>query len=138
MAHTEARAWWSDVEHLQDVYARTDEARRRADRADDAHHAARERQHVDAEAVGTSAPPRRGAHPKGTAIPARRTIEIRGRTVPPPAVPRSVEIERRRPPRRPIERVGARPDRVAMWALLMGLVLILVAVGTADASALAR
>lgn len=139
MAHTEARAWWADVEHLQDVYERTDEARRRADRADDVErHAARERPHVDADPVRSSAAPRRGAHPKGTAIPARRTVEIRGRTVPAPAVPRSVEIERRRPPRRPIERVGARPDRIAMWALLMGIVLILVAVGTADASVLAR
>lgn len=139
MAHIEARAWWADVEHLQDVYARTDEARRRADHADDvARHSARDRQHADADAVRPASVSRRGAHPKGTAIPARRTVEIRGRTVPAPAVPRSVEIERRRPPRRPIERVGARPDRVAMWALLMGLVLILVAVGTADASVLAR
>ena len=139
MAHIEARAWWADVEHLQDVYERTDEARRRADRADDvARHASRDRQHVDTEAVRPAAAARRGAHQKGTAIPARRTVEIRGRTVPAPAVPRSVEIERRRPPRRPIERVGTRPDRVAMWAMLMGIVLILVAVGTADASALAR
>jgi hypothetical protein len=134
MAHTEARAWWADVEHLQDVYERTDEARRRAD--DVARHTARERQHPEAEANRPAA--RRGAHVKGTAIPARRTVEIRGRTVPAPTVPRSVEIDRRRPPRRPIERVGARPDRLAMWALLMGIVLILVAVGTADASVLAR
>ena len=41
-------------------------------------------------------------------------------------------------PRRAIERVGPHPDRLALWALLMGLVLILVAVGTADASVLAR
>lgn len=137
MAHIEARAWWADVEHLQDVYERTDEARRRAGRADDrGRHASRERQHVEAEAAGPSVPARRGAHPKGTAIPARRTVEIRGRPVPAPAVPRAAEIQRRRPPRRPIERVGARPDRVAMWALLMGIVLILVAVGTADASLL--
>jgi hypothetical protein len=140
MAHTEARAWWTDVEHLQGVYARTDEARRRADRADDAaRHVSRERQPVEADAARPAASARRGAHPKGTAIPARRTIEIRGRTVPAPAVPRSsTEIERRRPTRRPVERVGARPDRVAMWAMLMGIVLILVAVGTADASVLAR
>jgi hypothetical protein len=138
MAHTEARAWWADVEHLQDSYARTDEARRRADRAEDvARHAARERQPDEVEAV-RPADARRGAHPKPTAIPARRTVEIRGRTVPAPVVPRTVEIERRRPPRRPVERVAARPDRVAMWALLMGIVLILVAVGTADASVLAR
>jgi hypothetical protein len=80
---------------------------------------------------------RRGPHARGTAVPARRTIEIRGRTVPAPAVPR-VELDRRRPPRRPIERVGPRPDRLALWALLMGLMLILVAVGTADASVLAH
>ena len=138
MAHIEARAWWADVEHLQDVYARTDEARRRADRAEDvARHASRE--HPQAEgSVRAPAGARRGAHATGTQIPARRTVEIRGRTVPAPAVPRSAEIERRRPPRRPVERVGTRPDRVAMWALLMGIVLILVAVATADASALVR
>nr|MBA3327296.1 hypothetical protein [Solirubrobacterales bacterium] len=58
-------------------------------------------------------------------------VEIRGRTVPAPAVPRLVEVDRRRPSRRPIERVGARPERMAMWALVMGIFLILVAYGTA-------
>ena len=140
MAHIEARAWWADVEHLKDVYERTDEARRRADRADLATRtASRERGHGDVEAGHPTAAARRGQqHAKGTAIPARRTVEIRGRTVAAPVVPRTIEIERRRPARRPIERVGARPDRIAMWALLMGIVLILVAVGTADASVLAR
>ena len=101
-------------------------------------HEARDR-HGDVEIVRPH-PPRRGPHVKGTAIPTRRTIEIRGRTVPAPTVPRqSVELDRRRPPRRAaIERVGAHPDRLAMWALLMGLMLILVAVGTADASVLAN
>jgi hypothetical protein len=134
MAHIEARAWWADVEHLRDDYERTDEARRRADLAD--RRASRERPHVEAEATRPATPPRRGEHAKGTAIPTRRVIEIRGRTVPAPIVPRNVEVERRRPPRRAIERVGPRPDRIAMWALLMGIVLILVAVGTADASVL--
>jgi hypothetical protein len=139
MAHIEARAWWADVEHLRDDYERTDEARRRADLADvAARRASRERPHADAEAARPATAARRDQHAKGTAIPARRTIEIRGRTVPAPIVPRNVEIERRRPPRRAIERVGPRPDRIAMWALLMGIVLILVAVGTADASFLAR
>jgi hypothetical protein len=77
----------------------------------------------------------RGPRNKGDATPGRVTVEIRGRTVPAPAVPRSVEVDRRRPQRRAIERVGARPDRMAMWALLMGLLLILVAIGTADAPA---
>lgn len=145
MGHTEAPAWWADVEHLRDVYERTDEARRRADLADVAQRRAalenrppeilEERRQSDA---GRPAPvARRGPHPRGTPVPARRTVEIRGRTVPAPAVPR-IEVDRRRPPRRPIERVGPRPDRLALWALLMGLMLILVAVGTADASVLAR
>lgn len=45
----------------------------------------------------------------------RRTVVITGR----PA-------DRRRPPRRPEERLGSRPDRVAGWAFGMGLVLIAV------------
>jgi len=140
MAHTEARAWWADVEHLRDGYERTDEARRRADLADAAaRRCSREETHIDGEITRPATPPRRGPHAKGTAIPARRTIEIRGRTVPAPAVPRGVEVDRtRRPARRAVERVGPRPDRIAMWALLMGIVLILVAVGTADASVLAH
>jgi len=144
MGHAEAPAWWADVQHLRDVYDRTDEARRRADVADVAERRAA-LEHQPAEVAerrgsdaGRPAPvARRGPHPKGTAIPARRTIEIRGRPVPAPAVPR-VELDRRRPPRRAVQRVGPHPDRLALWALLMGLMLILVAVGTADASVLAR
>jgi hypothetical protein len=148
MGQTQAApAWWADVEHLRDVYERTDEARRRADLADrqPARHQREPVERAPAEiverrqpAAGRPAPvARRGPHPKGTALPARRTVEIRGRTVPAPAVPR-VELDRRRPPRRVVERVGPRPDRLALWALLMGLMLILVAVGTADASVLAH
>jgi hypothetical protein len=76
-------------------------------------------------------------HGEIIALSGRRTVEIRGRTVPAPALPRSLDLDRRRPPRRVIERVGPRPDRLALWALLMGLVLILVAVGTADAATVA-
>jgi hypothetical protein len=57
----------------------------------------------------------------------RRTVEITGRTVAAPPLPRLVEVERRRPPRRTVERVGPRPDRVALWAVLLGFFLILVA-----------
>ncbi len=176
MAHSEARAWWADVQHLKDGYERTDEARRRADEADlAARRAIRERRGVEAEVSSlSSAPrrtsggpaitprrapepalaPRRGEHAdadlapsaepvtpsrrarvKGSGAPGRRTIEIRGQAVPAPFVPRPLETDRRRPPRRAIERVGGRPDRVAMWALLMGLMLILVAIGTADSPA---
>ncbi|MEY2442059.1 MAG: hypothetical protein QOJ46_1485 [bacterium] len=189
MAHSEARAWWADVQHLRDGYERTDEARRRADEADlAARRATRERRGVEAEVnsmlsaprrtsggpaitprrapepalaprrgqhagrdlapqhavenapdrfdadVATGVPPRR-ARIKGAATPGRRTIEIRGQVVPAPDVTHSLEIDRRRPSRRGFERVGGRPDRVAMWALLMGLMLILVAIGTAGSPA---
>jgi hypothetical protein len=172
MAHSEARAWWADVQHLRDGYERTDEARRRADEADlAARRAIRERRGVEAEVSSLlSAPrrtsgapaivprrapepalaPRRGRHEaqiapdaparrariKGSPTPGRRTIEIRGQVVPAPDVTRPAELtDRRRPPRRAFDRVGGRPDRVAMWALLMGLMLILVAIGTADSPA---
>ncbi|HEV2059365.1 MAG TPA: hypothetical protein VGR11_08400, partial [Solirubrobacteraceae bacterium] len=93
MGHTEAPAWWADVQHLRDVYERTDEARRRAELADVGdRRAAREPRPGDevgehrAHDAGRAAPvARRGPHPRGTAIPARRTVEIRGRTVPAPS-----------------------------------------------------
>jgi hypothetical protein len=81
--------------------------------------------------------PRRSGYGDAVALPDRRTVEIRGRTVPAPAVPPTIQLDRRRPPRRAAERVGPRPDRLALWALLMGLVLILVAVSTAHAATLA-
>lgn len=64
----------------------------------------------------------------------RRTITIRGQVAPPPS--RSYgsyeTTARRHRPRRASERIaGSRPDRAAMWAVLMGVFLILVAVMTA-------
>lgn len=49
-----------------------------------------------------------------------------------PRKPRLVDVDRRRPPRRPRERVGHRPDLVARWAVLMGMFLVLVAVLSAN------
>ena len=70
----------------------------------------------------------------------RRTIEIRGQVdrihgVAPVTSPGPQRIRGRRAD----ERVGPRPDRVAMWAVLLGLLLILVAAISspgADAAAL--
>ena len=70
----------------------------------------------------------------------RRTIEIRGQVdrvhgVAPVASPGPQRIRGRRAD----ERVGPRPDRVAMWAVVLGLLLILVAAISspgADAAAL--
>ena len=66
----------------------------------------------------------------------RRTVQITGRTVPAPAlVPaqdrgrsRSTGGARRRGAgRRPVARVAHRPDRIALWAVLLGFFLLLVA-----------
>jgi hypothetical protein len=65
----------------------------------------------------------------------RRTVEITGRTVGAPSLPRLVEIDRRRPARRPVERVGARPDRLALWAVVLGFFLIFVAVTSSSHAA---
>jgi hypothetical protein len=37
----------------------------------------------------------------------------------------------RRPPRTAHERIGTRPDRLAMWAVALGMLLILIAILTA-------
>jgi hypothetical protein len=56
---------------------------------------------------------------------------IRGQVAPPPQ-PRAAATARRRPPRRASERIaGTRPDRAALWAVMMGVFLIMVAVLTA-------
>jgi hypothetical protein len=192
MSQTGTSAWWADVQYLRDAAERTDEARRRADRAElAARRASRDRRRVEAETAPAPAPaaasetapprrrlepdlppprrrdhvdaaagvPRRGGYAEAAAVvprrggyaeaaaavprrggyggdevalPGRRTIEIRGRTVPAPDVPRTPRpaITPRRPPRLASERVGPRPDRLAMWAMLMGIVLILVALTT--------
>jgi hypothetical protein len=60
----------------------------------------------------------------------RRTVKIGGRPAEfhgPPA------RARQRPPRTMHERLGPRPDRVAMWAFALGLLLILIAIATANA-----
>jgi hypothetical protein len=72
------------------------------------------------------APPRPDRHTAG-----RRTVVIRGQVAPPPRTPASGPA-RRRPPRRASERLaGTRPDRAALWAVMLGVFLILVAVMTA-------
>ncbi|MGZ4270267.1 MAG: hypothetical protein ACXVFN_12315 [Solirubrobacteraceae bacterium] len=62
----------------------------------------------------------------------RRTVQITGR---PGArtTPRLVEIDRRRAARGPAERLGPRPDKLAMWAVMLGLFLILVAATSSHA-----
>jgi hypothetical protein len=49
--------------------------------------------------------------------------------------PRFVAVDRRRPRARSSERLGPRPDKVAMWAFVMALFLILVTVASSHAAA---
>src|SRR5436190_3702603 len=57
--------------------------------------------------------------------PGRRTVHITGQTVAP-----------RRRPSVTSQRIGARPDRIAGWAVALGLFLVFVAEATAHASPL--
>jgi hypothetical protein len=61
---------------------------------------------------------------------ARRTVAITGR----PGT--SIALRPRRPQRSLLERLSARPDRIAGWAVGLGSLLILIAVSTADAAPL--
>ncbi len=103
MAQPEARAWWADVEHLRDGI----EQRRAADRT-----------------------PRTPAAPVADPAPAaaRRTVQITGRGAAAPA-PRPLVVTRQRPPRA-LDAATRRPDRIAGWAALLGLVLVLVSTTT--------
>jgi hypothetical protein len=70
----------------------------------------------------------------GDGVPGRRTVTIRGRgseRYTPPPRDRS-----RRPSERSYERAGFRPDKIAMWAVLMCVVLILVAATSSHAAVL--
>jgi hypothetical protein len=70
---------------------------------------------------------------RGGGVPGRRTVTIRGR-----GSERNLMYSsrgpRRRPSERPYERAGFKPDRVAMWAVLLGLILILVAATSSHAA----
>ncbi len=93
----------------------------------------------------------------------RRTVRIRGQAIPTVPAPRLRPVESptptssasssrpdrpgerppagqrsalRRPPRRVADRVGDHPDRLALWAVLLGVLLALVAVGSAHGAVL--
>jgi hypothetical protein len=89
-----------------------------------------EEQHASSGWDGALEPPPERA-PNG-----RRTTLITGR---PEGAPRPLSLvppERRRPPRTPAEWIGARPERIVAWAFVLGLLLILIAISTADAATL--
>jgi hypothetical protein len=108
----------------------------REDRAatDERPHAVTEERHGEADryrAAGAALSPGGG---DGAGVPGRRTVTIRGQGAE-RGSRRYADASRRRPERRH-EREGFRPDRAALWAFLLGVTLILVAVSTAHASVL--
>ena len=68
---------------------------------------------------------------KGAGVPDRRTVKIGGRPEGSLEAARYQRDRARRPRKTAHERVGHRPDRIAMWAFALGLLLILIAVLTA-------
>src|SRR5437763_1433353 len=71
----------------------------------------------------------------GTGGPGRRTVKITGYGSQRNLIYASRE-PRRRPPERPYERAGFKPDRVALWAVLLCVLLVLVAAMSAHAATL--
>jgi hypothetical protein len=120
-------------DHSRPRARRTGAERRGGEGASDRREVERDTGHLSAVPSAASA-----IAPAATAAlsppPARRTVQITGRTVSAPTLPRLVEVERRRPARRPTERVGPRPDRIALWAVLLGFFLILVAATSSNAA----
>jgi hypothetical protein len=79
--------------------------------------------------------PRITSGSQGAGVPGRRTVTIRGQA--PERYPvRRADGSRRPRPERRHERAGFRPDRAALWAFLLGVMLILVAVTSAHAATL--
>jgi hypothetical protein len=98
--------WWAEVEHLREPLER-----RRAERADE--------------------DPRRTVKIRGQAIAgtsARALYPTAERQT--PRVPEAV-VRRDRPRRTAPDRLGSNPDRIAAWAVVFGLLMALIAAGTA-------
>lgn len=101
----EAREWWADVYEV--------------------------RERIERRRARESAPARSTATRPGSSARRRGVREIR--TSPPLALaaqrPKDGrDLRRRRPAPRPVERIGHRPDRIAAWAVAMGVLLLVLAI----------
>jgi hypothetical protein len=68
----------------------------------------------------------------------RRTVAIRGQVADRPRPPVGQGAARRRPPRTVHQRAGSNPDRIAMWAVLLGVILVLAAATSSHAAVIKR
>ncbi len=105
MSQADGGAWWTEVEHLREPLER-----RRAARPPEV---SRRTVRIRGQAIaGTSA---RQLHPAAEAPPPRRLDPL----------------PRERPRRSTPERLGSRPDRIAAWAVVFGLMMAVMAAATA-------
>ena len=111
MSEAEGRAWWTEVEHLREPLER-----RRAARQPDVS--------------------RRTVRIRGQAIAGTSARQLHTASETPP--PRRLEpLPRERPRRSAPERVGSRPDRIAAWAVVFGLLMAVIAAATAKSATFA-
>ena len=81
-------------------------------------------------------PPR--AYPDERVMGERRTVTIRGQVADRHRPPVGPGPARRRPPRSVHERARSNPDRIAMWAVLLGVILVLAAATSSHATVIKR
>ncbi len=98
--------WWAEVEHLREPLER-----RRAERAPE--------------------DPRRTVKIRGQAIAGTSARQLYpAADAPRPRVPEAI-VRRDRPRRSAPDRLSSNPDRIAAWAVVFGLLMALIAAGTA-------
>jgi hypothetical protein len=109
MSQAEARAWWAEVEHLREPLEQ-----RRAEQ--------------DSRTPGTG---RRSVTIRGHAVPGApaRSLRVVDEHTPASGLPST--SPRRRPAKRPIDRLGAAPDRLAAYAVIATLLVVFIAAVTA-------
>lgn len=103
----QAREWWADVHEVRERIER-----RRA-------------RESSTSALGTStSAPRRNPQRRGV-----REVRPGARlTLVPTQAPPADDHTRRRPRRTPTQRIGPRPDRIAAWAVVLGVLLLVLAI----------
>jgi hypothetical protein len=84
-----------------------------------------------------AAPPPR-AYSDERVVAERRTVTIRGQVADRHRSPVGQGPDRRRPSRSVHERAGSNPDRIAMWAVLLGVILVLAAATSSHAAVIKR
>ncbi|GAC1438678.1 MAG: hypothetical protein NVSMB51_15060 [Solirubrobacteraceae bacterium] len=127
MDETDTRAWWVEVEHLQEPFERRRTARGARGAA-----LAAERRTVKIRGRAVPGVPRRALREDTVEFfdieDSSEPIEDSSEPAPRPAPPRR---RPRRPAPRAHERLGSRPDRIAGWAVLFVLAMALIAATTA-------